>query len=251
MIGASSFRSSVARVAVAVAAAAATAGAITLVASTAQAQVAAKQFSVVTRLGSVAPERAASLNPGGYVGVDAEYSFNKYFGLGTTLGVSRNQTHREDFLTALRFGNPSVSGGDSIYYQFVGQPVNLVDLTGFAIGRLPMGRFTPYAMGGVGTYTLIADAQVAGQAKRKNDISLTGGAGFWYRLTDRAGIQIDGRLLQMRNYSRAFLDPTGGRNRNVSFPEDFVAPPAAKNTANAAVLTLGFRYIPGNIGGGN
>ena len=34
------------------------------------------------------------------------------------------------------------------------------------------------------------------------------------------------------------------------FPEDFPTPPAAKKTALNTMFTLGFRYIPGGVGGG-
>jgi hypothetical protein len=219
--------------------------------SFASAQAVDKQFSIVTRFGAATPERAASINAGGFVGVDAEYSLSKHFGLGTSLGVARANTHREDFLTTLKFGRSDVVGGDSVYYQYVGQPVNLIDLSLYGVARAPMGRLTPYALAGVGTYTMLLDAQISGRAQRKNDISLSGGAGFWYRFTERAGIQLDGRLLSLQNYDRRFIDPTSGRFPNSSFPEDFERPPAAKKTATAAIITLGFRYVPGNIGGGN
>ena len=92
------------------------------------AQVAPKQFTVTTRVGILQAERAASLDPAAVIGLDAEYALSKYLGIGTTVDVSRGSTTKKDFLTRLRFGQAAVAGGDSIRYQYVGQPVNTVNL---------------------------------------------------------------------------------------------------------------------------
>lgn len=221
-------------------------------ASALSAQVQNRQFSVVTRLGAVTPERASSLNTGGLIGLDTEYSLNKWFGIGTNVDVMRTNTHREDFLTRLRYGNASVGGGDSIFYQYVGQPINTLNIGAFALLRVPNPRISPFVMAGVGTYTMIADVQVNGRAKRTNDISYLGGAGFWLKLGERVGVQFDARAMQMQGYDREFLNPASGRPElDNPFPEDFPAPPAAKKTALNTMFTLGFRYLPGGIGGGN
>ena len=213
------------------------------------AQVQPKRFSVTTRLGTVTPERAASMDMGGVVGLDTEYSFNKYLALGTSLDVSRSNTHGEDFVARLRYGNPSVGGGDTVFYQYLSQPVNTINLGLFGLARYPVGKLAPFIMGGVGNYTLLLDTQVAGRAARKNNMSYTVGAGVWYALNERTGIQIDVRSLMLQKYDRAFLDPSRGKSPNTVFPEDFPAVPAAKNTAQNTVITLGFRYIPGASGG--
>lgn len=221
---------------------------LTLCAGVAGAQIMPKQFSVTTRLGTLIPERAASLDGQALVGLDAEYAISKYFGVGTAIDVSRGNTTRQDFLTRLRFGNAAVAGGDSIYYQFVGQPVNLVNLGVMGTLRYPGKRLTPFMTGGVGSYLLLPDAQINGKAMRKSDLSLTGGVGIWYKLSERAGLQLDVRAMQFQGYSRDFLNPAAGREvLVVPFPEDFEQPPAAKNTALNTMITLGFRYIPGGI----
>ena len=84
---------------------------VALAATTAQAQVQAKRFSVTTRLGTVTPERSSSLDMAGLVGLDTEYSLNKYFGTGVSVDVTRGNTHREDFVARLRYGNANASGG--------------------------------------------------------------------------------------------------------------------------------------------
>ena len=221
-------------------------------ASALSAQVQNRQFSVVTRVGSISPERAASLNTGPLIGLDTEYALNKYFGIGTSVDVTRTNTHREDFLTRLRYGNAGVGGGDSIYYQYVGQPINTINIGAFGLARLPAGKVSPFVMAGVGTYTMIANTQVNGKATRKNEISYTFGGGVWFKLGEKVGVQLDARALQFQKYDRDFLNPAAGRPElRTPFPEDFPVPPAAKKTALNTMLTLGFRYIPGGATGGN
>ena len=60
-------------------------GLLAVTASALSAQVQVKQFSVVTRLGAVTPERASSLNTGALIGLDTEYALSKYFGIGTSV----------------------------------------------------------------------------------------------------------------------------------------------------------------------
>jgi len=225
---------------------------LALSAGTVGAQIAPKQFAVTTRLGSLMAERAASLDPAAVIGLDAEYALSKYFGLGTSVDVSRGNTTRKDFMTRLRFGNQAQAGGDSIYYQFLGQRVNTVNIGVFGTLRYPGKRVAPFVMGGVGTYVMILDAQVNGKETRSNDVSYTGGVGMWIKLSERAGLQIDARSVTYNGYDRQFLNPARGRPELVNpFPEDFEQPPAAKKTAMNTMLTIGFRYIPGGIGGGN
>ncbi len=221
-------------------------------ASALSAQVQTKQFAVVTRFGAVTPERASSLNTGAMLGLDTEYAISKWLGIGTNIEVLQSNTHREDFLTRLRYGNAGVGGGDSIYYQYIGQKVNTINVGAFGTVRLPSKTLSPFLIAGVGTYTLIPNAQVNGKAKRKTDLSLTFGGGIWYKLGDRVGVQLDARAMQMRGYDRDFFNPALGRTEQITpFPEDFPSPPAAKNTALNTMLTLGFRYLPGGIGGSN
>lgn len=216
------------------------------------AQIQNKAFTVTTRVGAAQAERAASLETAGVIGLDAEYAINKYVGVGTIVDVSRGSSTKEDFLTRLRFGNAAQAGGDSINYQFLRQPVNTVNLSLMGTLRYPAGRFAPYVLGGVGTYVMILDAQVNGRETRTNDLSYTGGVGAWFKFSDRSGIQFDARSVTYAGYDRQFLNPARGRPELTNpFPEDFAQPPAAKNTAMNLLFTIGFRYLPGGIGGAN
>ena len=213
------------------------------------AQAQPKSFAVITRLGASTPERAASLNSGGLIGLDAEYSFNKWLGVGTSVEVMRNNTHREDFLTRLRYGNSSTGGGDSVYYQYIGQAISTINVGAYGLLRLPSEKISPFLMAGVGNYTMIADAQVNGKTARQNDLSLSFGGGIWFKLGERVGVQLDGRAVQYHGFDREFLNPARGRReQNTPLSEDFPKPPAETNTPMSTTITLGFRYVPG---GGN
>ena len=215
----------------------------------AQAQWQAKQFSITTRIGGQSSERSASLDPAALIGVDTEYSFNKYFGIGTSVDVARGNTHREDFLIRLRYGLATTGGGDSLYYQYLGQAVDRVQLAAFGTARLPGKRLTPFVMGGVGTYFMALDPQLNGRNTKINELSYTGGGGISLKLTEKAGIQLDARFTQYQNYNRALLNPARDRNEQITpFPEDFPLAPAAKKTALNTMFTLGFRYVPGGSG---
>ncbi|MEP6765499.1 MAG: hypothetical protein ABJB66_14385 [Gemmatimonadaceae bacterium] len=215
------------------------------------AQLQPKSFSVTTRVGSITAERAASLDAAALLGLDTEYALTKWFGIGTAIDVSRGNTTKEDFLGRYRYGSATSGGGDSIYYQYLGQPVNTVDLSAIGVVRYPAERISPFLMGGVGTYVMLLDAQVSNGAKRKVALSYTGGAGIVFKISNSTGVQLDARAVTYTNYDRSFLDPSKGRLPNFSFPQDFPLPPAAKKTALSTLLTLGFRYIPGAAGGKN
>lgn len=219
------------------------------VSGTAEAQLQAKQFSVTTRLGARTSERAASLDPAALVGLDTEYALSKWFGVGTSIDVARGNTTNEDFLVRLRYGQAATSSGDSIYYQFLGQATNTININAFATLRYPSKRISPFLMGGVGTYALILDPQLNGRATKINELSYVGGAGLWLRLTEKSGIQFDVRNVVFQDYNRDLLNPARERpEQTVPFPEDFKLPPAAKSSIANLTYTLGFRYIPG---GGN
>lgn len=222
---------------------------VAMAGTSAQAQWQAKAFSITARVGGMTSDRASSLDPAAVVGVDTEYSFNKWFGIGTSIDVARGNTRREDFVTRLRYGLASTGGGDSLFYQYLGQAVDRVQLSAFGTARLPGKRLTPFLIGGVGTYFLALDPQLNGGNTKINELSFTGGGGLSLKLTDKAGIQFDARFTQYQNYNRALLNPARNRTEQITpFPEDFPPPPAAKTTALNTMFTLGFRYVPGSIG---
>lgn len=222
---------------------------VLMTATTAEAQIQQGQFSVTTRLGARTSERAASLDPAAMIGLDTDYALTKWFGVGTSIDVARGNTTNEDFLIRLRYGSAASAGGDSLYYQYLGQATNTININAFATLRYPSKTISPFLMGGVGTYALILDPQLNGRATKLNELSYVGGAGLWIRVSDKTGIQFDVRNVTFTNYNRDLLNPARERpEQNIPFPEDFARPPAAKRTIANLSYTLGFRYIPG---GGN
>jgi hypothetical protein len=227
-----------------------TAALLALFTSVAEAQLAPKSFSVTTRMGMRTSEVAASLDPAAVIGLDTEYAFNRYFGIGTAVDVARGNVTNEHFLVRLRYGSAGTTGGDSLYYQYLGQSTNTVSVNAFATLRYPGKRVSPFLMGGAGTYALLLDPQLYNAQRKINEMSYIGGAGVWLKLSEKAGIQLDVRNMVFTKYNRDLLNPAFERDeQNTPFPEDFPVPPANKSTVGNLTYTLGFRYIPGGLGG--
>jgi hypothetical protein len=216
--------------------------------ATARGQAPTQQFSVTTRAGSVTFDRAASLNPSPFVGLDAEYGLNRFFSLGTALTVMRPATHKQDFVTTLTFG--TALAGDTTFYYETGQSINIVDGEFIGVARYPAGRLTPFLLGGGGVYGMFFDPQENRGQRRASGAAFTVGGGVAVRLSERAGLQFDVRSLNYSNYKRSLLQQSGGRFPNVTFVEDFPTRPAAKSTISNFSFSIGFRYVPDFHGGG-
>ncbi|MEJ7810281.1 MAG: outer membrane beta-barrel protein [Gemmatimonadaceae bacterium] len=219
-------------------------------ASAIDAQVAVHQFSITTRAGGIHFDRAASLKTAALLGLDAEYSLTRNFGIGTSINVSRPNTRAEDFLSVLTFGLGAT--GDTTLFVQTGQSVSLIEGSIVGVGRFPAGRFTPFVLGGGGLYGMFLDPEINAGSRRMSGISGTVGGGLAVRLSDRAGIQFDARDLVFTKYRASRLDPTGQRSPNTIFIEDFPAAPSRKETVHNFMFSLGFRYLPGGApqGGG-
>ena len=207
------------------------------------AQAPAGQWTVTARGGMINFERASSLQAAPYIGLDADYGFGKYFSLGSSVHVSRPETRKEDFLTSLTYGQGTT--GDTTFFYYVGQTMSMVEGELSGTLRTTIGRLTPFVKGGVGYYGLFLDPQINNGIKRQDGASFSAGAGIVLRLSDRAGLQFDARNLTLTNFSQSELDPSGGRNPNRLFPEDFPLRPASKKSINNFLFSVGFRYIPG------
>lgn len=217
--------------------------ALLLLAGAAEAQAPQGRFTVTTRASSLTFDRAASLNTAPAVGVDAEFGITNWLALGTSVSVSRPSTRKEDFITQLTFG--TAANGDTTTFYQTGQQVSLVDGSIIATLRREVGRLTPYLSGGVGLYNFFLDPQINRGSANFSGTSFTGGAGVAFRLSERAGIQLDVRSLTFMNYKARQLQPSGGRFPNVLFPEEFDAAPKRKDNVSNIAFSIGFRYVPG------
>lgn len=217
------------------------------IAPPAGAQSAASRTSITPRGGYARYDRAASIENGGVLGVDAMYEFNGMLSIGPTLTVSRPRTRGEDFLAAFTFGDPTK--GDTTFIYAVTQPITMVD-AGLAVRLgLPVGqRLTPYLVGGVGSYTIYLDAQSNGQPSRFSRMSAMVAGGVNVALGSRGGILIDVRDQLLTDYQRERLRPTDARFTNVRFGEELPVAPKAKNTVHNLMFSLGFSFRPGSRG---
>jgi len=225
----------------------ATALATLVMPSHAAAQADEREFSVLPRLGAMDFDRSASLKTAPFLGLDAEYHINRFFGIGTSVHVARPNTRAEDFLTTLTFGIPT--SGDTTFFFQTGQALTLLE--GGLLGslRYPLGRFTPFVTGSAGYYRTFLDPQTNRGVRGWDGASYSYGGGVAVQFSERSGIQLDVRNLVLTDYERESLQPSLGRNPNIFFEEDFALPPESKSSVNNLVFSLGFRYVP-NVGSG-
>ena len=212
-----------------------------------EAQVDMHRFTVTPTASFYRPERATSINSGGALGLDALYRLTTFFGVGTTFSYARAQTHGEDFLARLTYGQ--VSAADTAFFYYVTQPVNAVHGAVNATLTAPavLSRVLPYATGGVGAYGIYLDPQANRGLSHFGALAYNYGAGVNLRFSERGGVRLDVRNVVYTNYRRGRLNPGDGRFVNYQFPAEFQTAPAAKSTVNNLMLSLGFSYTPGAV----
>ena len=212
-----------------------------------QQQVEAKQWLVSPRGGIVHYQREASIKPAAFLGIDATYYLTPQFGIGTNVSVARSNTRGEDFVAALNFGIPS--DGDTTLYFGVTQPVTVFDVGLIGTARMPVGRFTPFLVGGLGVYTLYLNPQVNASPRRLSNLSGTLGGGVDLLLGKSGAIQLAIRDLILTDFRRDFLNPSEPRFFETRFIEDLPTPPAAKSTVHNLQFSIGFSFRPGASSG--
>lgn len=222
----------------------AAAGALALLAAPAGAQDVPRQFSVTVNGGGIAFDRSASLGNSPFLGIDGEYAFSRNFGIGTSVQVSQPRTRGEDFITTITFGLPA-SGDTTLFFENE-QPTNLASGTVFLTGKLPLGRFTPFVMGGGGYYGMFLDPQSNSGQRRFSGFTASAGAGVHIAVSGSTGFVVEARNQTLMNYKRTRLAPDRGVSPNTVFPYRFGTPPENKDNVNNLLFSLGFRYVPGN-----
>lgn len=212
---------------------------LALVAPRAEAQADVHRFTVAPRGGYLHFDRASSIAPAAFVGVEATYAVTNFFTIGPTFAASRPSTRGEDFIASMSFA-------DTTFLFQVQQPLGVFDIGLAASLRAPtmLGRVAPYLIGSVGTYVIYMDPQVMRGPRSFSKLSMAGGAGLNVRVSDRAGVMLEVRDHIFTDYDRTRLNPTSTQFQNSRFVEDFPAPPAAKSTIHNLAFSLGFRYVP-------
>lgn len=203
---------------------------------------AASPVSIVPRAGWLRYAEATSIRPAPYVGFDVLYRVTPWLRLGSALAVSQPNTDGDDFPTAFQYG-------DTTFLFRASQPLTLFDAGLQAHATLPvLGRLAPYAVGGVGYYTLYMDPQTTGEDRRLARMSLQVGAGADVRITDRAGIRLEVRDLVMTGYDRDRLNPVNQQSFDAYRRFSAVLPARTESEKGAAMnnlmFSIGFTFTP-------
>lgn len=217
-------------------------GAMTALPGMLEGQARAGEFLISPRGGYLRFDRATSIQPNAFLGIDVQYHLSPMFSIGPTMTVARTNTRGEDFLAAMTYGFPT--DGDTTFYYRVTQPVTIVDFALNGTARFGIGRASPFLTAGVGAYSLYLDPQVSNGASRITRMSLNVGGGFNMQLSENAGVFVDVRDLIFTGYERDRLNPTEPRFRFNRFSEDFAVPPASRKTLHNITVALGFSFAP-------
>ena len=207
-----------------------------------------RSFTLMPHIGMLRFSTHSGLENAPALGLDARYDLTSRVSLGTSVSLSRANTRGGDFVTALRYGDPSK--GDTTLIFRLQQPVTLLDATLNATVSVPSftSRIEPYVTGGAGLYTFFLDPQAnAGTARDFSRLSALLGGGLLVRLSPAAGITADVRDLVLTNFDRSRLAPSDARFRGNVFPEAFPPPPAAKDVVHNLMFSVGFTWTPSRI----
>lgn len=211
----------------------------------AMAQASDSPVTIAPRGGYLVFHEATSLQNAGFVGLETMYNVTRWLSVGPSLAISRAQTNAADFPAAL-------TAGDTTFLVQARQGVTMLDAGLAAHLRLPeLGRFAPYALGGVGYYTLYLDPQTNDGNTRYGRASFQVGGGADIRLTQRSGIRVELRDLMFYDYDRERLNPVDPRSNGYQrfsnlFPTRTESYKGA--TYHNLQVAIGFTFRP-SIGG--
>lgn len=199
-------------------------------------------FHVTPRFGYIRFDKASSIEGAPHVALQTDYALTPHLSIGLAFGSSQPETHAEDFLQYLRFG-------DTTRVFSVRQSLSVIDYgahASWAFGDL--GRLAPYVGAGAGFYTIYLDPQVRGGESRVTKPMYALSAGTNIRVAGRAGVLLDVRDLVFSSYDRNRLYPA----TPADFPyiEDVARPTATKSTVHNLVFSIGFSFTP-RLGGGD
>ena len=210
---------------------------------------AGRSFTLMPHVGLMRFSTFSGLENAPAMGLDARYDLTPRIAIGTSVSVARANTRGSDFITALRYGDPSK--GDTTFLFRLQQPVTLLDASLNATLSLPaFARLEPYVTGGAGLYTFFLDPQAnAGTSRDFSRLSALLGGGLKLRLSQAAGITLDVRDLVLTNFDRERLAPSDARFRTNVYPEDFPPPPVAKDVVHNLLFSVGFTWTPARFPG--
>ncbi len=209
------------------------------VTSVAESQTFSRQFQITPRGGYIRYDDASAIKDAGAVGVDAMYNFTRMFSVGAGLMVSRTVTEGSNFISQLRFG-------DTTFLFAVQQPLSILDASVNATARFPVGRFSPFVTGGVGSYKIYMDPQANAAPRQFSRMAFQLGGGINIGLGRRSGLILEVRDLIYTDFDRRRLNPnTSAALLNSRFNEDVPKVSESKTSLNNLVFSLGFSFSPG------
>ena len=211
-----------------------------------------RSFTLMPHVGVMRFSTYSGLESGPAIGLDARYDVAPRIALGTSVTLSRANTRGGDFVTALRYGDPSK--GDTTFIFRLQQPVTMLDASVNATLHVPSftDRLEPYITGGAGVYSFFLDPQAnVGSARDFSRLSALLGGGLRMRVSQAAGITIDVRDHVFTNYDRDKLAASDARFRSGVYPEDFPPPPAARDVVHNLLFSIGFTWTPARAPGGD
>ena len=208
-----------------------------------------RSFTLMPHVGVLRMSIYSGLENAPALALDARYDLSPRLAIGTAITVARANTRGGDFITALRYGDPSK--GDTTFIFRLQQPVTLLDASLNATFTLPaFARLEPYVTGGAGIYSFFLDPQAnAGTSRDFSRLSGLLGGGLRLRLSPAAGITLDVRDLVLTNFDRDRLSPSDARFRTNVYPEDFAPPPVARDLVHNVMFSVGFTWTPARLGG--
>ena len=172
-------------------------------------------------------------------GLDFVYRLNSRFGIGLTGTVSRPETDGSYFPLV------RIPAGDTSYYYRVSQRVVEYMYGVHGTATIPLGRFSPYAVGSLGRYTFTMDPQAVGGTRRASGPMLALGAGISFPVGRGTGITVDLRDVVLADFERGEFDAT---DPLLWDPERFDpvpgGKPAPRSTVHTLRLTIGLSFVP-------
>lgn len=209
-----------------------------------------RSFTLMPHVGVMRYSIYSGLENAPALALDARYDLTPRIALGTAITLARANTRGSDFVTALRYGDPSK--GDTTFIFRLQQPVTMLDASLNATVTLPtlVSRLEPYVTGGAGLYSFFLDPQAnAGTARDFSRMSALLGGGLRFRLSPAAGLTLDVRDLVLTNFDRERLAPSDARFRSNVYPEDFAPPPTARDVVHNVMFSIGFTWTPARLAG--
>jgi opacity protein-like surface antigen len=196
-----------------------------------------RPFTVTPFVGWQAFDGSSALRGSPSFAIDLTYRLVKNLGISIIGSAVRPKTD-SSFFPLVRLG------GDSSRYYRVSQRVTEYTVGLAAVGMLPLPRFTPYVLAGVGQYLFTMNPQATGGTTRYSGPMFAVGGGVNLPLGARAGVTLDVRDLMLASFERDRLDATDPLFHDTRFDPIPAGKPEAKSTVHSIRISVGVSFVP-------